>query len=51
MNLHAQTAIRAAKLYPSIGRYAALRYVQRRGVPERLYYLARMLEAANRAGL
>lgn len=47
----AQHAIKAAKLYTTIGRYAALRYVQLRGVPERLYYLARMLEAANRAGI
>lgn len=44
-------AIRAAKLYPTIGRYAALRYCQKRGVPVRLYYLARLLEAAQKAGI
>jgi len=44
-------AIRAAKLYPTIGRFAAMRYCQKRNVPLRLYYLARMLEAANHAGL
>lgn len=47
----AQHAIRAAKLYPTIGRFAALRYCQKRGVNLRLYYLARMLQAAQKVDL
>lgn len=43
---HAQIAVKAAKLYKTVGRFASLRYAQRRGCPDRLYYLARMLEAA-----
>jgi hypothetical protein len=39
-------AIRAAQNHKTWGRQAALRYCQRRGVPLRLYYLARQLEAA-----
>ena len=47
----AHHAIRAAQLYPTIGRFAAVRYCQKRNVPLRLYYLARMLEAAAKAGI
>lgn len=46
MSNEAIHAIRAAQLFPRIGRYAAMRYCQKRGVPLRLYYLARTLEAA-----
>lgn len=42
-----QIAIRAAHLYPSIGRYAARRMVERAGVPLRLYYLARQLHVSD----
>ncbi|MDD2743008.1 MAG: hypothetical protein PHV02_12085 [Rhodocyclaceae bacterium] len=45
--IHPQAAIalRAAQLYPTIGRHAARRYCERKGVPVRLYYLARQLAA------
>lgn len=46
MNPQAQIAITAARNFHTWGRFAALRYVQKRGCPERLYYLARLLEAA-----
>jgi len=42
----AQIAIHAAAHYHIWGRVAALRFVQRNNCPERLYYLARMLSAA-----
>lgn len=46
-NPQAVHAIRAAKLRPTIGRWAAKRYCERRGVPSHLYTLARVLEAAH----
>jgi len=39
-------AKRAAENYNNWGRFAALRYCQRRNVPMRLYYLCRLLHAA-----
>jgi len=41
----ATVALRAAQLYPTIGRFAARRFCERHGVPVRLYYLARQLAA------
>jgi hypothetical protein len=41
----AHIAIYAAKLLPSIGRYAAVRYCQKRGCPVGLLTLALQLEA------
>jgi hypothetical protein len=49
MHIHAQHAIRAAQLRPTIGHWAAWRYCQLRGVPFRLYTLARVLEAVKQA--
>ena len=46
----AVTAARAAR-NPQWGRFACLRYCQRRGVPHSIYTLARVLAAAERAGL
>jgi hypothetical protein len=46
MHPHAQAAVHAAKIYLNVGRFASLRYAQKRGCPDRLYYLSRMLEAA-----
>jgi len=48
MSMHPQAAgaLRAARLYPTIGRFAARRYCERHGIPTRLYYLARQLAAA-----
>ena len=43
---HAVHAIRAAMLNPTIGMWAAKRYCEKRGVPMRLYTLARVLEAS-----
>lgn len=50
MILHPQAAaaVRAARLYPSIGRFAARRYCERHGIPTRLYYLARQLAAVQK---
>ena len=45
MHPHAYHAIRAANNWRSWGRFAAVRYCQRRGVPTRLFYLARQLAA------
>lgn len=42
---HAAGAIRAAKLLPSIGRFAARRYCERHGIPTQLFRLARQLSA------
>lgn len=47
MHPHAYHSIRAARLYPTIGRWAAMRYCQLRGVPLSLLTLARVLEASN----
>lgn len=47
----AAAAIRAARNVRSWGTWAAYRYCQKRGVPLRLLTLARLLEAAKRAGL
>ena len=44
---HAFHAIKAASLLPTIGRYAAMRYCQKRGVPLCLFTLARILRAAH----
>ncbi|MBL8420150.1 MAG: hypothetical protein JNK92_05885 [Dechloromonas sp.] len=46
MHPQAAGALRAVRLYPTIGRYAARRYCERHGVPVRLYYLARQLAEA-----
>lgn len=48
MTDQAKHAIRAAKLYKTIGRYAAYRYAENKLTFNnlRLYYLARVLEAA-----
>lgn len=46
MTYQAFHAIRAAKLRQTIGHWAAWRYCQKRGIPTRLYTLARVLEAA-----
>lgn len=46
---HAAVAVRAAALRKSIGPWAALRFVQRRGCPARLFHLACTLRAANLA--
>lgn len=51
MHPHAQIAIRAAKNYRSWGRYAAVTYCRKRGVPIALLTLARVLETARRAGV
>ena len=53
MNLHphALHAKRAAELRPTIGRWAALRYCQLRGVPASIYTLARILHAARGVAL
>jgi hypothetical protein len=51
MTITTQHAIRAARSWRSWGRYATIRYLQRRGVPLRLYYLARQLEALEGAVL
>lgn len=47
---HAITAIRAASLRPSIGPWAALRFVQRRNCPVALYRLACQLRAVKNLG-
>jgi len=44
MNEHARIAIRAAKHRHVWGRWATFKYVEKRGVPTRLYVLARILE-------
>lgn len=41
---HAKAAVRAAQNWTSWGRFAALRYAQRRGCPTALIALARLLE-------
>jgi len=46
MHPHAFHAVRAAYLRNTIGRWAALRYCQLRGVPVSLYTLAQVLHAA-----
>gem|GEM_PF-2776216 len=46
----ATVALRAAALRPSIGPWATLRYLQRRGCPTALYTLARVLRAAQTFG-
>lgn len=46
MHPHAHHAIRAAKNINSWGRINATAYCRNRGVPLRLFYLARQLEAA-----
>jgi hypothetical protein len=51
MTEHAFHAIRAAKLKRSIGRWAARRYCERRGVPLALYRLACQLNAAEKGGI
>lgn len=38
-------ALRACLYYREWGRFATIRYLQKRGVPLRLLYLARQLEA------
>lgn len=48
---HAQAAITAAQNHHKWGRWTTLRYLARRGVPLSLFTLARVLEAARRAGL
>lgn len=51
--LHPQAAaaVRAARCWHTWGAYAARRYAATRGVPMDLLVLARVLEAARRAGL
>jgi hypothetical protein len=51
MHEHAQIAIRAAQLRPTIGHWAAWRMIQRAGCPARLYTLARVLHASKTANL
>jgi hypothetical protein len=51
MHTHAYHAIRAAKNYGTWGAYATMRYLKLRSVPMGLFTLARVLEAAKRAGL
>lgn len=41
----AETAIKAARLMPITGRYAAARYAAKRGVPAKLLILAMRLES------
>jgi hypothetical protein len=45
MTPRSQIALRAASLYPSIGRQSARRMVERAGCPVSLYVLARQLMA------
>ena len=45
---HSEVAITAARNYLKWGRYAAINYVIKHGCPPRLYYLARVLEAAQK---
>lgn len=47
MNKQAEIAIRAAKMTKQCGRHAMMVYCMSRHVPLRLWYLARMLQAAN----
>lgn len=51
MHPQAAAAIRAARNWRTWGAYAARRYAASRGVPMDLLVLARVLEAARRAGL
>lgn len=51
MHPQAAIAIRAASLRPTIGAWAAYRMVQRAGCPVELYTLARVLRAAQKAGV
>lgn len=46
---HAIHALRAAKYWRQWGRYAAVQYCRRRGVPLSLVTLARVLEGADHA--
>ena len=46
---HAEAAIRAARNFSIWGRYAAMRYCQRRGVHPALLRLARQLHATRHA--
>lgn len=46
MEKNAEIALRAAKLQPKIGRFAARRMVERAGCPIHLYTLARQLLVA-----
>lgn len=48
---HAIAAVNAAKNFKNWGRYAALRYCEKRGVPLRLLTLARVLQTAKENGL
>lgn len=41
----AMHALKAARMWDNIGRYAAIRYIAKRGIPLRLVILARQLEA------
>ncbi len=46
MHPDAHHAIRAAKNLKSWGRYATIRYLEKKGVPMSLFTLARVLEAS-----
>lgn len=51
MHPQAAAAVRAARCWHTWGAHAARRYAVARGVPMDLLVLARVLEAARRAGL
>ena len=51
MTTQTQQTIRAAKHWTSWGRWATIRYLQKRNIPLRLWYLARQCEALASAGI
>lgn len=46
MHTHATIALKAASMIPAWGKEACRIYCERHGCPTRLWYLARMLDAA-----